>query len=247
MPDLRDTEPRKITLDELRQFDGRDGRPAYVAWEGKVYDVTGSRLWKEGVHVRKHNAGQDLTSDMELAPHDGSVFEDWEPVGVLDVPSPVKDVAYPEPAWWEKAILDQHPHPISVHFPIALTLGAALFTALALILRALEIELATHFEYAALFNVILGAVGTPVSIATGYMSWWYNYGATRTPIFRTKILLSWVLVGIFVLACIARIVSHSLGDDGGIVAFRIYEILVLAGAPTVVGLGFFGGKITFPS
>jgi hypothetical protein len=83
---------------------------------------------------------------------------------------------------------------------------------------------------------------------TGYMSWWYNYGRTPTPIFRTKILLSWVLVGIFLLAITARFVSIHLGDaGGGIVAFRIYEILVLAGAPTVVALGFFGGKITFPS
>jgi len=245
--EMQEKQLKKISIDDLRRHDGREGRPAWVGWDGKVYDVTGSRLWKEGVHVRKHNAGQDLTSDMDLAPHDDSVFEGWELVGELAAQQ-VAEAAYPEPAQWEQAILDQHPHPISVHFPIALSLSAALFTALSLLLEFMNISFYQYFEWAALFNVLLGAIGTPVSIATGYMSWWYNYGRTATPIFRTKILLSWVLVGLFVTAFVLRFISIGLGDaGGGIIAFRIYEVLVLAGAPVVVALGFYGGKITFPS
>jgi predicted heme/steroid binding protein len=30
----------KFTLDELRQFDGKNGSPAYVGYKGKVYDVS---------------------------------------------------------------------------------------------------------------------------------------------------------------------------------------------------------------
>jgi len=35
---------KKFTLNELKQYDGRDGRSAYIAYKGKVYDVTESFL-----------------------------------------------------------------------------------------------------------------------------------------------------------------------------------------------------------
>jgi predicted heme/steroid binding protein len=57
------------TTDGLCQFDGKDGRPAYVAYQGGIYDVTKSRLWKNGSHVTKHAAGSDLTDLLETAPH----------------------------------------------------------------------------------------------------------------------------------------------------------------------------------
>jgi predicted heme/steroid binding protein len=57
------------TLDGLCQFDGKDGRPAYIAYKGIIYDVTGSRLWKNGSHVMKHAAGNDLTDILKTAPH----------------------------------------------------------------------------------------------------------------------------------------------------------------------------------
>jgi predicted heme/steroid binding protein/uncharacterized membrane protein len=56
-------------LDGLCRFDGRDGRPAYAAYKGVIYDMTGSRLWKNGSHVMKHAAGRDLTDLLETAPH----------------------------------------------------------------------------------------------------------------------------------------------------------------------------------
>jgi predicted heme/steroid binding protein/uncharacterized membrane protein len=57
------------TPDGLCQFDGKDGRPAYVAFKGIIYDVTKSRLWKNGSHVTKHAAGNDLTEFLATAPH----------------------------------------------------------------------------------------------------------------------------------------------------------------------------------
>ncbi|NJD56424.1 MAG: cytochrome B5 [Nitrospirae bacterium] len=58
-----------VTPEQLSHFDGREGRPAYVAYAGKVYDVTMSRLWKDGSHARKHLAGSDLTAALKTAPH----------------------------------------------------------------------------------------------------------------------------------------------------------------------------------
>ncbi|MCX7794198.1 MAG: CopD family protein [Thermodesulfovibrionales bacterium] len=59
----------EFTLEELQYFDGKEGRPAYIAYRGKVYDLSGSRLWKDGSHARKHLAGNDLTDALKTAPH----------------------------------------------------------------------------------------------------------------------------------------------------------------------------------
>ncbi len=61
---------REFTAQELMEFDGREGRPAYVAYEGVVYDVTESAMWGDGDHEGMHQAGRDLTSEHADAPHD---------------------------------------------------------------------------------------------------------------------------------------------------------------------------------
>ena len=61
---------KDFTVEELAEFDGRDGRPAYVAYEGVVYDVSESAMWGEGDHEGQHQAGGDLTAEHEDAPHD---------------------------------------------------------------------------------------------------------------------------------------------------------------------------------
>ncbi len=73
---------KKFSIDELRSFDGTSGRPAYVGYRGKVYDVTGSDQWVDGDHMG-HVAGQDLTEDMDIAPHADDVMEKMKVVGVL--------------------------------------------------------------------------------------------------------------------------------------------------------------------
>jgi predicted heme/steroid binding protein/uncharacterized membrane protein len=57
------------TLDGLSQFDGKEGRPAYIAHQGIIYDMTKSRFWKNGSHMMKHAAGNDLTDMLKTAPH----------------------------------------------------------------------------------------------------------------------------------------------------------------------------------
>jgi predicted heme/steroid binding protein len=74
---------RKFTLEELKNYDGKEGRPAYIAYNGKVYDVTDDFLWTEGDHQGEHVAGRDLTEEMALAPHGEDVVERVKLVGVL--------------------------------------------------------------------------------------------------------------------------------------------------------------------
>ena len=70
-----------FTAEELAAFDGKDGKAAYVAFNGKVYDVTGSDMWEAGEHEDEHSAGVDLTDDMDFAPHNDAVFENFPLVG----------------------------------------------------------------------------------------------------------------------------------------------------------------------
>jgi predicted heme/steroid binding protein len=77
-------EERVFTAEELAGFDGKDGNPAYVAFNGKVYDVSGSDMWDAGEHEDEHSAGVDLTDDMDFAPHNDHVFENFPLVGRLE-------------------------------------------------------------------------------------------------------------------------------------------------------------------
>jgi len=76
-------ELKKFTLDELKQYDGKDGRPAYIAFNGKVYDVTESFMWADGDHQGQHAAGKDFTSEIGMAPHGEETLERVKQVGVL--------------------------------------------------------------------------------------------------------------------------------------------------------------------
>jgi len=75
--------PRKFTIDELKSFDGRDGRPCYTACDGIVYDVSESYFWRGGVHLVSHLAGEDLTAAMIEAPHGTDLLEKFPVMGTL--------------------------------------------------------------------------------------------------------------------------------------------------------------------
>ena len=63
------TEERNVTKQELEENNGKNGKPAYFAYKGKVYDASQSGLWIDGDHLGMHQAGKDLTEELEMAPH----------------------------------------------------------------------------------------------------------------------------------------------------------------------------------
>jgi predicted heme/steroid binding protein len=73
---------KDFTSEDLKAYDGQEGRPAYVAFEGIVYDVTESSMWGDGDHEGMHSAGADLTSAHDDAPHDVHI-KDFPEVGRL--------------------------------------------------------------------------------------------------------------------------------------------------------------------
>jgi predicted heme/steroid binding protein len=83
-----------MTTSELAKHDGRDGRPAYVAVNGTIYDVTASPLWSGGNHQDSHHAGHDLTEELKSAPHVRAVVERFPVVGRLEAEAPPKVVSH---------------------------------------------------------------------------------------------------------------------------------------------------------
>lgn len=77
-------EMRTFTLEELSQYNGKDGQPAYVAVDGVVYDVTNVEAWKDGEHKLGLTAGNELTEEItNQSPHGLKVLEGLPIVGEL--------------------------------------------------------------------------------------------------------------------------------------------------------------------
>lgn len=78
--DCRET--RKFTLNELAQYDGTMGKPAYVAVNGIVYDVTNISKWRGGKHYGL-TSGKNLTSEFQTCHGISSKLEKLPKVGIL--------------------------------------------------------------------------------------------------------------------------------------------------------------------
>jgi len=78
---------RVFTIDELKQYNGKDGKPVYVAVDGIVYDLSDAKPWKTGKHQGMHTAGEDLTDAFKKAPKEyhipGITLEKYPKVGIL--------------------------------------------------------------------------------------------------------------------------------------------------------------------
>jgi predicted heme/steroid binding protein/uncharacterized membrane protein len=222
---------------ELQQNDGKEGRPAYVVYQGKVYDVSGSKMWREGAHVRRHNAGHDLTSEFPAAPHDESVLQRVTLVGQLAAPAVPAEPAPEIPpilSWF----LDRHPHPISVHFPIA-------YSAALLVLLILNLVTGNGaFETAGYYMLWGSVIMAPVAIVLGVTSWSFNYGRKMKWTFMGKIIISIVFLIVGVVALTLRTSNANIftgSDPMQWVYFGLIVVMVLL----VAALGWIGDLIMY--
>lgn len=76
-------EKKSYTRSELALRNGQDKEEVWCAFEGIIYDLTRSRMWRNGKHY-EHWAGQDLTDELMDAPHNKDVFKRFEKIGVLE-------------------------------------------------------------------------------------------------------------------------------------------------------------------
>jgi predicted heme/steroid binding protein/uncharacterized membrane protein len=238
------SDDRVFSREELKAFDGRDGRPVYVAYDGKVYDVSASKLWKTGSHMRRHASGQDLSADLAAAPHRVEVFDRVPQVGALEpetragaeaghLPAPLAALLERFP------FLERHPHPMTVHFPIVFLMATPVFAALALITGR------ESFEVTSLNTLGAGVFFTAVAMVTGVFTWWVNYMARAIKAVAIKIRVSAIMLVISATAFAWRLSEPRLLHDlQG--AHVIYAALLLSLLPLVSVVGWYGATLTFP-
>lgn len=72
-----------MNSEELSEFDGQNGNPAYIAIDGVIYDVTNAAPWNGGAH-NGYGAGMDLTEEIKnSSPHGVSKLEGLPVIGKL--------------------------------------------------------------------------------------------------------------------------------------------------------------------
>lgn len=83
--EIADNNPDVVmTPEELSQYNGKDGNPAYIAVDGTIYDVTDVPQWKDGAH-NGYSAGQDLTDEItNMSPHGVSKLKNIPVVATLE-------------------------------------------------------------------------------------------------------------------------------------------------------------------
>jgi predicted heme/steroid binding protein/uncharacterized membrane protein len=239
---------RAFTPEDLAQCDGKEGRPMYVAYRGVVYDVSKSKLWRTGMHMRKHSPGQDLTREMAEAPHGEEVFARVARVGVLTGYTPPEEAVaaqydhLPGPLaslMRRVPFLERHPHPMTVHFPIAFNLAAPVF---ALLYLATGIR---AFELTSANTLAAGVFFTLLAMLTGLLTWWVNYEADPIKPVITKIVFSCLMFVDGLAALIWRVLEPDILVRM-VPARYIYLTLLLFFLPAIGVIGWYGATLTFP-
>lgn len=225
----------------LAEFDGRDGKPVYIAHDGRVYDVTASRMWKGGLHMKRHRAGRDLSADLRAAPHGPEVFERYPQAGILIQEAPERPLSPLLSSLLARfPILRRHPHPMMVHFPIVFLFALFLFAGLFLLTGR------SAFESTALHCLAAGVLFSPPAIVTGYCTWRLNYLSRPMRPVRIKKTLSWVLLAASVAALAWRLWDPAVLSAAG-PGRLLYFLMASALFVIVVVIAYFGGQLTFPS
>jgi predicted heme/steroid binding protein/uncharacterized membrane protein len=231
---------QEFDIAELEKFDGNNGRPVYVAHKGKVYDVSNSKLWKSGLHMKRHHAGHDLTVDIQGAPHEPDVLERYPQIGILKKEVVELEIPQSLALLLEKVpMLRRHPHPMTVHFPIVFAFSTTIFNILYLVTGI------RSFEITALHCLGAGILFTAVAIVTGLYTWWINYMAKSLRAVNIKLTFALILLAVQIITFIWRLkVPHVMESIQG--ANLIYLLLIVSLFPVVVVIGWFGAFLTFP-
>ena len=226
---MRDKEKISLTLSELREFDGKSGKPVYVALKGKIYDVSESELWKTGEHQGLHSAGTDLTKAIANAPHEEEVLMRFPIVGeVREEDPPQRTLA--------ERIEGFHPHPMLVHFPIAYAIAIPILALIYISTHKSSFEMASYYLVA---GALLTGAGAGLA---GVFSWKITYQGRVKRVFALKATFA-ILLAAVVTACL---VWRSV-DSNILVAETswsyVYLALLVILVPIVVMLGYYGDQI----
>lgn len=230
----------EFTEEELLKYNGNDELAAYVAFKGKVYDVSLSKFWKNGNHFKKHFAGHDLTAELADAPHGDEVFQNCPQVGVL-IASP-NEVSLDEDEekkeryrqWYAK----YHPHPAVVHFPIALHYFSGFVDVLFLTNPTAEYEAAVFLSF--LIATVMGFV----ALIAGVFSWWINYNFSTSQPFVIKLIGALFTLFVGLVPLVQKFMNPDVPFSHGMDGW-IYHGIIFMTVISVTIVGYYGGKITW--
>ncbi len=243
---------KEFTIEELSEFDGTAGRPVYIAYQDRVYDVTDSPLWAGGDHMTSHFAGADLTREFADAPHGDEVFERYPQVGVLrpspePVEIPAAEIPEPRPGFLDRLLkrfplLRRHPHPMMVHFPIVFFVSAPIFTLLYLLTGI------RSFETTGWHCLAGGVLFTPVALVTGLFTWWLNYELRPLRPIVIKLILTPLLLAVGTGVWVWRWLNPEILSAAGLADWtgKVYLALLCLLLPLVSAIGWYGASLTFP-
>jgi predicted heme/steroid binding protein/uncharacterized membrane protein len=228
---------KEITSEDLMANNGKDGKPVYISFQGRVYDVSKSPLWSKGLHMNRHPSGKDLTGEISAAPHGIEVLERYPQVGILKKGAP-EELKHLPPVLQNLLqtfpMARHHPHPMVVHFPIAFLMASSLFVLLHLIFKN------PSFEITSFYLLILGAIASPFAMGTGLLTWWINYRLKLTLFVKRKIQFSILLLIFEIILILWRSFQSQISNP-------IYFIMMVILTPVVSILGYYGGQMTFPA
>ena len=186
----------------LQQFNGKDGKPAYIAYKSHIYNVSKSKHWENGTHMDSHMAGEDLTAALSGAPHGDEVFERLEKIVLLE--DEIEHSSEDERMESLRELYRKfHPHPMLIHFPIGSIFLGSVLQFLFLIRKN------SSLENSAYYAIVFGTLFAFPAVASGIISWWLNYDLTLVPIFKNKLIFSTILL---VISCFIVIMRFCIAD-----------------------------------
>jgi predicted heme/steroid binding protein/uncharacterized membrane protein len=228
---------KKITQEELTKHNGEQGNKACVAFKDKVYDLTGSRIWENGIHMNIHHAGSDLTEALSDAPHGAEVLADFPVVGKYVVSN--KTTSLFKRCFHYLSAL--HLHAISVHFSVSSFVLSPLLLIIFLVFPKLRL-----FENLSFYLLIIGIISLPFSIATGLLDWWSKFSFDMSNLIKKKLIFSTLLSLVAIICVIWRFHNKNLILERQ-PYFLVYVCLNISLLVYDFFLGSIGGQLVYPS
>lgn len=227
---------KKFSERELIEYDGKNGRRAFIAFNGKVYDVTDSSKWREGLHFRAHSAGIDLSNSLNDSTHGPEVLAGFPVVGDFDTAEEISS--------FKRFLVytaNRHAHSIFSHFTVSSFVLAPI-----ILICSMAIPTWKPFESLSFQLLFIGFLSLPFSISTGLISWWAKYSFDLSGLIKKKLMFSFFLLIVSTIIVFWRL----LGSDlilWNLSLWLLYACLNLFAFLCNAILGKVGGELTFPS